>query len=78
MTPSRKVTTSGSAADVAILRDLILMTIDDMVADFIFYDRKEDEELPRDVLERAVRDGVVTVDEIVDRFKTKLVAGLNE
>jgi hypothetical protein len=63
---------------VAILRDLILMTIDDMVANFIFYDRKEDEELPRDALERAVRDGVVTVDEIVDRFKTKLVAGLNE
>jgi hypothetical protein len=78
MTPSRKVTTSGSAADVAILRDLILMTIDDMVANFIFYDRKEDEELPRDALERAVRDGVVTVDEIVDRFKTKLVAGLNK
>lgn len=52
------------------------MTVQDLVTDFISYDRKEDEELPRDQLEDAVRTGEVTIEEIVDRFRSELVRSL--
>lgn len=53
-------------------RESILDTIDDLVAKFLYYDRKEDEELPVGAIEAAVRDGVITWDEIGERFRTHL------
>lgn len=55
----------------------ILASIDDGVSDLLYYDRKEDEDLPRGVIEDAVRDGVVTVEEMVAQFETSLRIGLN-
>lgn len=57
-------------------RELILLTVQDLVTDFVSYDRKEDEELPRDQLEDAVRTGEVTVEEIVNEFRSSLIRGL--
>jgi hypothetical protein len=50
-------------------RELILATIDDAVTDLIYYDRKEDEDLPRGEIEKAVKAGEITADEIVERFR---------
>ena len=50
--------------------------IDDMISDFLFYDRKGDEDLPMGVIEKEVKNGKLTVDEIVSRFKQQLIAGL--
>jgi len=47
-------------------------TIDDLVGKFLYYDRKEDEELPRGEIERMVRDGETTVDAIVKRFEEQI------
>jgi hypothetical protein len=47
-------------------------TIIDMVSNFLYYDRKEDEELPVGAIEEAVRSGALSVDEIVSRFRTEL------
>lgn len=57
-------------------RDTILGTVDDLVSDFLYYDRKEDEELPRGAIDDAVKAGEVTVDEIVEHFRKSLVEGL--
>jgi len=57
-------------------REIILGTVDDLVSDFLYYDRKESESLPRGAIDDAVKAGEVTVDEIVEQFRKCLVEGL--
>ncbi len=57
-------------------RDVILDVIDDMIAKFLYYDRKEDELLPRGAIEETISEGDITVDEIVDKFRVSLEEGL--
>lgn len=53
-------------------RELILGTVDDLVGQFMYYDRKEDEQLPRGQIEEAIAAGEVSVDEIVAAFRKGL------
>ncbi len=53
-------------------RDLILTVVADLVANFLYYDRKEDEDLQVGQIEEAVKAGEVTVDEIISIFKQVL------
>jgi hypothetical protein len=57
-------------------REIIRDTIDDLVSDFLYYDRKEDEDLPRDAVNEAVASGEVTIAELVDWFRDSLTGGL--
>lgn len=57
-------------------REIILMTVDDLVADFLYYDRKEDEDLQRGAIEEAIAAGEVTAEEIVAAFGRALAGGL--
>jgi len=57
-------------------RDLILGTIEDLISDFLYYDRKEDEELFRGDIEEAIESGVVTIEEIVEKFSNELKKNL--
>ncbi len=59
------------------LKQLILITVEDVVSNFLYYDRKEDEELGRGAIEKAVKRNVITVDEIVEQFKKSLIEGLS-
>lgn len=58
------------------MKDNILRTVNDLVSNFLYYDRKEDEELPRGAILEAVKKGEITEDEIVQRFRERLHAGL--
>lgn len=58
------------------LRQHILDEISDMVAKFLYYDRKEDQILPRGEIEAAIKAGEITVDEIVAEFATELKKGI--
>lgn len=49
-------------------RDTILDTVDDLVSDFLYYDRPEDKDLPPGDIEAATDAKEVSVDEIVERF----------
>ncbi len=53
-------------------RKLIEMTIRDLVSDFMDYDRREDEDLCTDSIEKAVDNKEITVDEMVKVFKNEL------
>lgn len=53
-------------------KKLILDTVDDLVGGFMYYDRKEDPELERGDIEKAIESGIITIDEIVERFKSKI------
>lgn len=59
-------------------KELILDTINDLVADFLYYDRKEDEELPVGAIDKAVATDVISIGEIVDKFRSELHKGLAE
>jgi len=59
-------------------KQIILATISDIVADFIYYDRKEDEELPCGRIEEAVKNGEITAKEIIDYFEYCLRDRLGE
>ncbi len=52
--------------------DLILLTLQDLVSNFLYYDRKEDEELPRGEIEDAIEAGEISLDEIVAKFREEL------
>lgn len=55
------------------LRTTIMDTFTDMVGNVLYYDRKEDEDLPAEAIEHAIRDGVVTIDELVEKVRAALV-----
>ena len=58
-------------------RQIILDTVDDLVGDFLYYGRKEDDELPAGEIEKSIADGDVSAKEIVALFEAKLNEGLN-
>jgi hypothetical protein len=56
-------------------KEIILDTLDDMVSCLLFYDRKEDQELPLGAIEAAIREGEITVEEMVAKFDDALRKG---
>lgn len=58
-------------------KQVILDTLEDLVADFLYYDRKEDENLPQGAIEKAIIQKQITVDEIVEFFKVTLINELD-
>ena len=60
------------------MKAIILATIDDLVGSFLYYDRREDEELETGMIEKAVVQGDITVDEITDHFKKLINENLND
>lgn len=59
-------------------KELILDTVSDLVSDFLYYDRKEDEELPRGSIEEALQAKELTIDDLVAKFRAELVDALQD
>ena len=47
-----------------------------MVANLLYYDRKEDDELPRGAIEQDIEDSIISVDEIVALFEKELKSNI--
>lgn len=60
------------------MKQLILNKIDDMVSNLLYYDRKEDEDLPREAIEKAISNNEITVEEIMDKFRESFLKGISE
>jgi hypothetical protein len=58
-------------------REVIFGTIEDLVTDFLYYDRKEDEELPVGAIEEAVAAGEITAEEMTAKFAAVLGGSLS-
>lgn len=56
------------------MKQTILNTIRDLCSNFLYYDRKVDEELSMEQLNEAVKSGEITVDEMVSEFRKHLEA----
>jgi hypothetical protein len=58
------------------MRDKIFDAVDDLVSGLLYYDRKEDEDLPLEAIESTIANGEISTDEISAFFKTKLIERL--
>lgn len=56
-------------------REKILSVLNDMVADLMYYNRKEDESLPVGAIEQAIREGEITLDEML-AYVRKQITGV--
>ncbi len=54
-------------------RELIIAAVKDLARNFVFYDRKDDEELPSGEIENAIIAGEITIDEIVSTFREAIL-----
>jgi len=52
--------------------------ITDLISDFLYYDRKEDDDLPCGAIEKAIKDGEITIDDICNMFRKEIEEGLAE
>lgn len=52
-----------------VTKQAILNVVSDCATDLLYYDRKEDDELPIGAIEKAIADGVISIDEIVEEFR---------
>lgn len=50
----------------------ILDMVEDLVSDFLYYDRKNDEDLPLESMEQAMELDEVTADQVIERFAVEL------
>lgn len=55
------------------LRQKILNVAVDLMGDFMYHDRKEDSSLPEGAIEHAIKDGIITVEEIMEVFRKGLM-----
>lgn len=60
------------------MRDKIFDAVDDLVSGLLFYDRKENKDLPLEAIESAIANGEISTDEISAFFKTRLIEGLTD
>lgn len=58
------------------MKDLIMDTVEDLVIDFLGYDRKVDEDLKLGDIQKAIDEGIITSDEIVSKFRQCLEGNL--
>ena len=59
-------------------KKLILDTVRDLVTNLLYYDRKEDEDLPPGVIDNEEAAGHITIDQMVQHFRETLTQGLDE
>ena len=60
------------------MKELILGYVADLVSNFLYYDRKGDEDLPLDAIQETIVNGEITIEEIVAKFKEELIKGIEE
>ena len=56
-------------------RKLILDTFEDSMDKFLYYDRKEDRELPVDSIDKAIKQGIVEEEDFIRILKKHLRNG---
>ena len=58
-------------------KETIINTVKDLVGDFLYYGRKEDEDLGVGDVDNYIKAGGITIDEIIQCFSDELKKGLS-
>ena len=53
-------------------KEIIISTVKDLVGDFLYYGRKEDEDLEIGEIENAIIKNEISIDEIIKTFESEL------
>lgn len=61
-----------------LTKEDVFLAIDDLVSDFLYYDRKESESLPLGAIDDMVNHGQITIAEMVERFRKGLENDIGE
>jgi len=64
--------------DYKTVRDMILGYVEDEITDFLYYDRREDEDLELGMIEDAIESGEITTDEMANHWKKCLEKAIDE
>jgi hypothetical protein len=59
-------------------RERIIDILSDSIIDLLYYDRKEDEDLPKGGIEEAIKAGEITVEEMIAIWSAELIDGLGD
>lgn len=59
-------------------KDTVFSVLDDLVANFLLYDREEDEDLPKGDIEKLIENESLTVDDLVERFRDQMEEHLED
>lgn len=51
-------------------------TVRDCILDLLVYDRKEDEDLPVNSIQDAIRNGLISVEEILDLMEEEITSSI--
>lgn len=54
------------------MAEILLSTIQDKVSDLLYYDRKEDEDLPVGAIEKLIATNEISVSDLVEEFESHL------
>ncbi len=57
-------------------KELVTDILKDSVSDLLYYDRKEDEDMSKDDIQKVFDERLMTIDEAVYIFRTELINGL--
>lgn len=60
------------------MKYILVNVIKDSVVDLLYYDRKEDEDLPVGAIEEMIEGGILSIDEMVEIYKNELTKQLVE
>lgn len=60
------------------IKQKIIGVVSDAMADLLYYDRKEDENLPVGAIEAAISAGEITVEEIIAVVRKELESSVND
>ena len=58
--------------------EIIENTIDDLISNFLYFDRIKDEDLPVGAIQKAVKEGEITKEQIIKKFSEILNSSLTE
>lgn len=59
-------------------RETVFAVIDDMIADLLIHDRRNDEDLPEGEVERLIQNNDLSIDDMVERFRESLEEHLED
>jgi len=54
-------------------KEIIFGSVEDLVSNFLYYNRKEDEDLPVGKIEEFIENKTISIDELVERFRQALL-----
>lgn len=59
------------------MKQKILDTLSDTISNFLYYDRKEDDDLPVWEIEKSIKSWIISEDDLINLFKENLRDSIN-